>query len=66
MIMVLAILEGIGETEVLEVLAMGLHTTERSRLHQIGEGLRADAPASAWPLIRPHVIRGWTRHSREP
>jgi hypothetical protein len=45
---------------------MWLYTGELSRLRQIGEGLRADAPAPASLLIRRHGIRGWTRHGREP
>jgi hypothetical protein len=53
-----------GETEVLEVLAMGLHTTERLKLRQIEEGLRADAPgldglpAGGLPCRRP-LLRAW-------
>jgi hypothetical protein len=112
------------EIGALEVLAMGLRSTERLKLRRIEEDLRADdpgldallagrpprrgpslhppaagvlagyivppalvlaglvldvtwlvvagvavcpfVPVIAWPKIRRHFVRGWTRRSREP
>ena len=58
-----------GETGVLEVLAMGLHTAERLKLRQIEQGLRADDPGldglpagelpRRWPLLRAWPLECW-------
>ena len=52
-----------GETEVLVVLAMGLHTTERLKLRQIEEGLLRAWQLECWQAAS--CLREWTRHSRE-